>query len=222
MKLILTLLALTGLFAKPITTQPYSIYDGEDEVVITTTEEEAVTTTEEQPAEVEKAEVESRDIQQIVTELAENYLGQYLDKQLIADIIAVAFGVIGYVALIWTNIKYGKYRKDTTEATSGTIKKELQENLVKAFTQLAQEQIKPLIEQNKELKEGYETIMKVLVLMQDASTKGKVALIDYLGSKTKSEEIKQTSDKVVEELKQNEETKAEINSKVSGSYEEIF
>lgn len=166
---------------------------------------------------VEDEEVDYKEAQQVVTEIATKYLGEYLDKQLIADIVALAFGVISLFALIGTYIKYKRVHKDTNDVVAQSIEKEIKDKL-KDVNEL----VKPLIEQNKELKDGYETIMKVLVLMQDASPKGKVALIDYLGSKTDNKEIKDATEQVNEEIKKQEETKKEVTEKVNGEYENIF
>lgn len=166
---------------------------------------------------VENEEVDYKEAQQVVTEIATKYLGEYLDKQLIADIVALAFGVISLFALIGTYIKYKRVHKDTNDVVAQSIEKEIKDKL-KDVNEL----VKPLIEQNKELKDGYETIMKVLVLMQDASPKGKVALIDYLGSKTDNKEIKDATEQVNEEIKKQEETKKEVTEKVNGEYENIF
>ena len=168
-------------------------------------------------APVEEEEIDYKEAQQVVTDIATKYLGEYLDKQLIADIVALAFGVISLFALIGTYIKYKKAHKDTNDVVAQSIEKEIKDKL-KDVNEL----VKPLIEQNKELKDGYETIMKVLVLMQDASPKGKVALIDYLGSKTDNKEIKDATEQVNEEIKKQEETKKEVTEKVNGEYENIF
>lgn len=206
MKLFISLFVFFGLLGKPaLVQQPYAILETDDPIV------------EEAPE-----EIETKTIQEITTEIAEKYLGEYLEKQLIADIVTVAFAVLGYAGLFVTYVKYRKNKKETTEKVSETIEKELRENLIKSFVKLSDDTIKPLLEQNKELKEGYETIMKVLVLMQDSTPKGKVAIIDYLGHKTKNNEIKEQSEKIVEEIEKNETIKEEVNSKVSGEYEEIF
>ena len=162
-------------------------------------------------------EVDYKEAQQVVTEIATKYLGEYLDKQLIADIVALAFGVISLFALIGTYIKYKKAHKDTNDVVAQSIEKEIKKQ-IKDLDGL----VKPLVEQNEELKKGYETIMKVLVLMQDASPKGKVALIDYLGSKTDNKEVKDATEQVNEEIKKQEETKKEVTEKVNGEYEIIF
>lgn len=165
---------------------------------------------------------ETKDVQTLVTEIAQEYLGEYFDKQLIANVVTVIFGVLGYVGFVITNLKYRKYKNETTGEVKTTIVDELNVHFNKAFELLSDEKIKPLIEQNEELKKGYETIMKVLVLMQDATASGKVALIEYLGSKTNSQEVKEASEQVTEKIEQEEANKKEITEKVSGEYKDIF
>lgn len=215
---------LSFLFITPI------IVSAEDDPVVTTapitttapeTTTEPVTTTAPvvttaTPVE-EDDEIDYKEAQQVVTEIATKYLGDYLDKQLIADIVALVFGLISLGILVGTYIKYKKSHKDTNDVVAQSIEREIKKKLKET-----DELIKPLIEQNEELKKGYETIMKVLVLMQDASPKGKVALIDYLGSKTENKEVKDATEQVQAEIEKQEETKKEVTEKVNGEYENIF
>lgn len=215
---ILSFLFITPILVKAeddpvVTTAPITTTAPETTTEPVTTTAPVVTTA---PVE-EDDEIDYKEAQQVVTEIATKYLGEYLDKQLIADIVALAFGVISLFALIGTYIKYKKAHKDTNDVVAQSIEREIKDKL-KDVNEL----VKPLIEQNKELKDGYETIMKVLVLMQDASPKGKVALIDYLGSKTDNKEIKDATEQVNEEIKKQEETKKEVTEKVNGEYENIF
>ena len=197
----------------PVTTQAPTT------TTATTTTAPAVTNSDETPSE---DTYESKDIQQIVTEIAQESLGDYFDKQLIANVVTIAFGLIGFACWVITNAKYKKYKNNTTGEVKTTIIDELNLHFTKAFELLSDEKIKPILEQTEELKKGYETIMKVLVLMQDATATGKIALIDYLGNKTNNVEVKEASAQVQEKLEKEEETKKEVTEKVSGEYEEIF
>lgn len=189
----------------------------------TTTEPEttAIVTTAPSTDAYDKDDYDTKDAQEVVTEIATKYLGEYLDKQMIADIVALVFGLISLGILVGTYIKYKKGNKDTNDVVAQSIERELKER-INAFVDQTITLIEPLIEQNKELKEGYETIMKVLVLMQDASPKGKIALIDYLGRKTDNKDVKEASEQVQAEIEKQEEIKKEVTDKVSGDYEKIF
>ena len=231
-KLLAIFTILSFLFITPI------LVKAEDDPVVTTapiTTTAPETTTEPEPttapvttnapatteAPATDDEVDYKEAQEVVTEIATKYLGEYLDKQLIADIVALVFGAISLGILAGTYIKYKKGNKDTNDVVEQAIERELKEKIID-FTNQSNKLIQPLIEQNEELKKGYETIMKVLVLMQDASPKGKVALIDYLGGKTNNQEVKETAEQVQAEIEKQEETKKEVTEKVNGEYENIF
>ena len=225
-KLLAIFTILSFLFITPI------IVSAEDDPVVTTapitttapeTTTEPVTTnapaTTEAPATDD--EIDYKEAQEVVTEIATKYLGEYLDKQLIADIVALVFGAISLGALLVTYVRYKRSNKDTNDVVTQSIERELKNKLNEFFTQ-TNNLVQPLVDQNEELKKGYETIMKVLVLMQDASPKGKVALIDYLGGKTDNKEVKETAEQVQAEIEKQEETKKEVTEKVNGEYENIF
>jgi len=209
-KVILSFLFIAPVFVK-----------AEDEPVTTTAPITTTTVLETTTDVYDEKDYDTKDAQQVVTEIAEKYLGEYLDKQLIADIVALVFGAVSLCIFIGTYIKYKKAHKDTNDVVAQSIERELKEK-INAFVNQTTALIEPLIEQNKELKEGYETIMKVLVLMQDATPKGKVALIDYLGGKTSNKEVKEASEQVQAEIEKQEETKKEVTEKVNGEYENIF
>lgn len=183
--------------------------------------EEMPTEPETTETETPKTEVEKKELEDFVIEIAEKYLGDYVDKQLIADIVVIATGVLGYLGLFITSIKYGKYKKGNVNEIIDNMKKVDAEHL-KKLLDISNAKVEDLIKVNEELKQGYETIMKVLVLMQDSSAKGKVALLEYLGSKTNSQEVKEAQAEVKQELETQIETQKEVNEKVEGEYQDIF
>ena len=212
MKYLFSLLALFGL----LFVLPQVKVRAEEDVEPMT--EEVV---EEEEQEEQPIVIENKNAQEIVTEVAEKYLGEYLDKQLIADIVALLFGMTGVVGVFVTNLIYRKSGKSGVNAFMDALEKNDGKHLKEFIAQLEQDKEK-LANQVNQLKVGYETIMKVLVLMQDSTPKGKIALIEYLGSKTNDDSIQEVVKEVGEEIKKQEEVKAEVNEKVNGDYEEIF
>lgn len=186
---------------------------------------EEITEPETTETETPKDEIEIKDVEEIVKgivkEIAEKYFGNYADKQLIADIVVIASAVITYLIVIGVNIKYGKYKKGGVTEIIDSFKK-VDANHLENSLKTAYEKIDTLEKVIVELKQSNETIMKVLVLAQDNTTKGKVALLEYLGSKTNNQEIVQAKEVVQKELEKEIETKQEVNEKVSEEYKEIF
>lgn len=175
--------------------------------------------------ETPKEEIEIKDVEEIVKnvvkDLVEKYLGNYADKQLIADLSVVVTGVVTYLIVIFINIKYGKYKKGNVTEIIESFKK-IDADHLKESLKTAYEKIEKLESVIVELKQSNETIMKVLVLAQDNTAKGKVALLEYLGSKTNNQEIKEAKAEVQKELEAQIETQKEVNEKVEKDYEKIF
>lgn len=172
-------------------------------------------TTETQPA------VEKKEVEDIIIEIANKYLGDYVDKQLIANIVTVASAVIGYISLLIVSIKYGKYKKNITDTILSGIQEEDGKHL-KTELEKSDKKVEVLTEAIKELQKGYDVIVKALILSQDSTAKGKVTLLEYLGTKTDNPVVQEAKVQVKAEIEKQEEIKQEVNEKVSGEYTDIF
>lgn len=172
-------------------------------------------TTETQPA------VEKKEVEDLIIEIANKYLGDYVDKQLIANIVTVASAVITYLILLIVNVRYGKYKKNITDSILLGIEKENGAHL-KPIVQELTNKLDKLSEENKQLKDGYDVIVKALILSQDSTATGKVALLEYLGTKTDNPVVQEAKVQVKAEIEKQEEIKQEVNEKVSGEYTDIF
>lgn len=150
------------------------------------------------------------------------FMSKYIDSALVANIITwlTETGIMSALVVVWA--KYSKYKSKTVDEMIDVFKNEIDGYLKESFDKLSEGEIKNIINNIDKLEESNETIMKVLVLMQDTSTKGKAALIDFLGSKTSSKEIKEASEEVAKALEKEQEKADEINSAVAGEYKEIF
>lgn len=152
----------------------------------------------------------------------QTWLEQYLETSMVAKIInwAVDAGVL--TALFAVYLKYRKYKHTTLENLIKMFQEKMGVWLKDNFDKLSVEQIEKIQKAIEDLEKSNETMMKVLILMQDNTAKGKAALIEYLGSKTDNEEVKQAVSEVGATLDEQEKKAAEINAKVAGEYEEIF
>lgn len=178
---------------------------------------------EEEPVSEEPTTEETDEMTEEEFKLAiEDYLSQYIERDTVQKIIGwlTDAGVLASLFVVY--LKYRKYKKNTVEEVIGAVKKEIGDYLTKNFEKLSQDEIDKVKQAIKSLESSNEVIMKVLVLMQDNTAKGKTALIDYLGSKTESDEVKQATEDVKETLEQQEEIREEAFEKVEKDYQEIF
>lgn len=155
-------------------------------------------------------------------EKVKGYLEQYVGDSLAIKIVEwlVDAGVLAGMFGVW--LKYRKYKHNTVEEVVGAVKTEVGTYTANAINSLSEKEIKSIIDSIKDLETATETIMKVLVLMQDTTPEGKVALLDYLGSKTKNEDIKEQAEVEKEKIAEKIEKDDAVREKVSGEYEEIF
>lgn len=150
------------------------------------------------------------------------YVEQYTGESLAIKIVGwlVDAGVLSGMFVVW--LKYRKYKHNTVEEVVGAVKDEIGTYTKDTINSLSEKEIKSIIDKVADLETATETIMKVLVLMQDTTPEGKVALLDYLGSKTKNDEVKEQAAVEKEKIADKIERDEAIKSKVSGDYEEIF
>lgn len=190
-------------------------------------EDEEILVEEEIPLESEEIALNEDVTEEEITEedLKEKiqaYLTNFMSESMVAKIIGwlVDAGVL--TALLGIYLKYRKYKHNSLEDVVKSTKEMIDENLQKSIDNLSKEKIDKLVESINTLEQANETIMKVLVLMQDNTSKGKVALLEYLGSKTKNEEVKEAVKDTQEEIENALAKKEEVESKVKDEYKEIF
>lgn len=183
-----------------------------EHTLVTHAEEPEVTEVEEEMTEEEKsalAEIKSK-------------LSERLDEQKVESIIKWCFDSGILLALLGVYIKYRKAKYKTVEDIANLLKDLVKKYIKENFDELSKDQIASLVNGLDKVEKSTETIMKVLVLMQDNTKQGKIALLDFLGSKTDSKDVKDASKEVTEELEKQEAKDAEVKKEVEGDYEKIF
>lgn len=175
-----------------------------------------------EPEEPEVAEQEAEPTLEDFKAEVQAWMSQYMEESMVVKIVTwlVDAGVLS--ALLAVYIRYRKYKHTTIEDLLNQFKEKMGEWLKEKTDELSTEQIDKIKKAIEDLEKSNEVVMKVLVLMQDNTAKGKAALIEYLGSKTESAEIKEAAAEVNEALEEQAKKTEEVNSKVAGEYEEIF
>lgn len=205
MKRILSILALFGL----LFVLPQTKVKAEEIEQPETTETEEIT------------EQDEKEIKDYVIDVADKYLGKYVDKQTLTLIINLSLTALSYIGVFVINLVYNKYKKGNTNEIIESFKKVDGEH-IKAQLKNAYEKIDTLEKLVIELKESQETMMKVFVLSQDKSVEGKVAMLDYIGKHTQNNEVQEKAQEISGELEKEVEVKQEVNEKVKDEYQEIF
>ena len=170
----------------------------------------------------EVIETENEETFEEFKQKVEEKLSQFFDTEKVAQIVEwlVHSGVLA--ALFTITLKYKKYKNTTVDDLYKKLKTELKDYLQEYFNKMSDVEVKKLTDSISDLENSIETVMKVLVLMQDNTAKGKATLLEYLGTKTENKEVKQLTQEVNDTIAEQEQVKKEIKEKVKDDYQNIF
>ena len=152
----------------------------------------------------------------------EEKLSQWFDANTIANIITwlSTSGVLTFALAMLNKIR--RYKDYNTGDLVKKFEGQIKEMVEKQFKELGKEQVDKIVSAINDLEKAEETIMKVLVLMQDNTAKGKVALIEYLGTKTENAEVKGAIAEVETGLIEKEQAKEKVLEQVNKEYTDLF
>ena len=118
------------------------------------------------------------------------------------------------VALATIYLKYRKYKSMSSKEICEEVKKEVMATLSSEFQKLSKEQQETIIGAIDEICKEMEDMKKALVISQDKTYEGKLAMLKLLEDSTKEnstkEEIKKVETQVKEEKKKDEEVKEKV------------
>ena len=160
--------------------------------------------------------------EQSALEEVKAWLNQHMDKQMVANIVTWVSEAGVLTGLLGVYIKYRKFKYKTLEDLVNLVKSEVGKYLSENFEKLSIEKLEKLESEVETLEQSNETMMKVLVLMQDSTKAGKIALLDFLGSKTNSKEVKEAAEEVQADLEEKQAKDNEVKEMVKDDYEKIF
>lgn len=151
----------------------------------------------------------------------EAWLSQYLEKDLLTQIVswAVDAGVLGGLFAVY--LKYRKYKNKTIGQLVDEIKANVTKQMQDDFKNLSEEQQQKLINGIETLKKSNELVIKALVLAQSKTTENKLALLDLVGEANTDVEVKQAVESVRHEVEANKETKEKVQEVVKDDYHPI-
>ena len=151
----------------------------------------------------------------------EAWLSQYLEKDLLTQIIswAIDAGVLGGLFTVY--LKYRKYKNKTIGQLVEEIKANVTKQMEDDFKNLSKEQQEKLINGIETLKKSNELVIKALVLAQSKTTENKLALLDLVGEANTDVEVKQAVESVRQEVEANQETKEKVQEVVKDDYHPI-
>lgn len=167
------------------------------------------------------AEPTTSEIENEIQKYIEEFLSQYFNSNFVASIInwAIDAGLLSAIALIY--LKYRKFKSKTIEEIVKEVKKTIEDNLGDSFKNLSTEEIQKITASVDTLAKDIDTLKKALVLAQDRTAEGKIALLDLIQNTSTSDEVKKGVEVVKETIKEEQKVEQEVKEVVKNDYEKI-
>lgn len=168
------------------------------------------------------SELTQEEVEKTITEKIENWASEYVSWDYVSSIInwSIDTGLLSVIALLI--VKTRKYKSMTGEEIVNLLKSQLIETLTTNFKEMSEEQLKQLILNIDKLNSDIEVMKKALVLAQDKTAEGKIALLNLIDGTTENKETKEAIDEQKEKIEKEEAKIEEVKSAVDGDYKEIF
>lgn len=184
----------------------------------TTTITDTTTTTEETTTD---SDITYEESEQEVIETLKEWLLQFFDSNLVGFVInwAIDAGLITIIAGIY--FKYRKYKAKSSQEIASEVKEQINEILNASFKDLSKEQQEKVVNVITKLNSEIETLKKALVLAQDKTAEGKIALLNLINETTKEVEVIKEVEKVKEKVIEENNKEKEINEKVKEKYKPV-
>lgn len=166
-------------------------------------------------------EISEEDAEKEVIDTITAWLDNYLNTDLIGQIInwAIDVGLISIIAGIY--FKYRKYKAKSSEEIASEVENKIKEVLGNEFSKLSKEQIDTILSKIDNFDDALKVFEQALVLAQDKTSEGKKALLEIITKNTKSEETKKVAEKVEEKVIEEQKKTEEIKNKVKNNYTPI-
>lgn len=165
--------------------------------------------------------VEEEMTEEQFTEKVKEFLGQYLNENIVVEIITWAMNT-GLISVLFTlYIKSRKYKGKSAQEIQELVKQDIPSLVKECFNKMSVEHLQAIYNRMGELEHGMQIMMKALVLAQDKTAEGRIALLNLITEKTNNTEVTKVAEMVKQEII--EETKAEklIIEKISGDYNPV-
>ena len=165
--------------------------------------------------------VEEEMTEEQFTEKMKEFLSQYLNENIVAEIITWAYNTGLLTVLMTLYIKSRKYKGKSAQEIQELVKQDIPSLVKECFNKMSVEHLQAIYNRMGELEHGMQIMMKALVLAQDKTAEGRIALLNLITEKTNNTEVTKVAEMVKQEII--EETKAEklIIEKISGDYNPV-
>lgn len=168
------------------------------------------------------SELTQEEVEKTIKEKFENWASEYVSWDYVSSIInwSIDTGLLSVIAFLI--VKTRKYKSLTGEQIVELLKTQMVDTLKNSFKEMSAEELKQMILNIDKLSNDIEVMKKALVLAQDKTAEGKIALLNLINGTTENKETKEAIEEQKEKIEKEEAKIEEVKSAVDGEYKEIF
>jgi hypothetical protein len=188
------------------------------------TDDETETPTIDWESIVVDAEVDEEKLTEQVTKIIEDFLGNYLQENQVAQIISwlVETGVLGALVVIF--LKYRKFRHTTIGDIEKLVNEKIKESLGENFKGIDANVNKMILDIGEEisiLREQNKVLIQAIALSQDTSSEGRIAMLKLAQGITEDKRVIEKIEEIKDEIVAQDEAVKVVEEKVQGEYKDI-
>jgi hypothetical protein len=170
------------------------------------------------------AEVDEEKLTAQVTKIIEDFLGNYLQESMVAEIISwlIETGVLGALVVIF--LKYRKFRHttiaDIEKLANEKIKESLDENF-KGMDANTAKMICNAMEAINDLSKKFDILLQATALSQDPSSEGRIAMLQLVQGISDDKKVVEKIEEIKDEIVAEQVAVQEVKDQVAGEYKSI-
>lgn len=168
------------------------------------------------------SELTQEEVENTIKEKIEKWASEYVSWDYVSSIInwSIDTGLLSVIAFLI--VKTRKYKSLTGEQIVELLKTQMVDTLKNSFKEMSAEELKQMVLNIDKLSNDIEVMKKALVLAQDKTAEGKIALLNLINGTTENKETKEAIEEQKEKIEKEEAKIEEVKSAVDGEYKEIF
>ena len=156
-----------------------------------------------------------------MTEKIKSFLGEHFNQQVVMSIVqwVVDSGLIGIICAVYA--KYRKYKALSSKEIADAVIKECKDQIANALQEMSKEELESLKSKLDKVEASNEILQKALILAQDKTVEGRIALVNLISQKSESEEVQQVAEEVKETIVEEQAVVDKVQEQVKEDYNPI-
>ena len=176
---------------------------------------------EEPPVEQPVEDNTSTEVTEDTSSVEETIEGEHFNQQVVMSIVqwVVDSGLIGIICAVYA--KYRKYKALSSKEIADAVIKECKDQIANALQEMSKEELESLKSKLDKVEASNEILQKALILAQDKTVEGRIALVNLISQKSESEEVQQVAEEVKETIVEEQAVVDKVQEQVKEDYNPI-